>query len=341
MQSLIFSLICVSPISAYIRFPHNSLKHRTNTLIQMSEKSNNNASITAYLDRFDDWADKQSKSTGIIPSGKETLEAIKNTEKRKSDPSKMNPTKYFKMVEKLSPNEVLLKFATTAPKNVQEAAKTTIMNLLGSLPNYALDAALVTTNSRLANLLYQMQMTGYMFKNAEYRMSLTKALKGLPTLPPPSSIKTENSTLTPSSDISKVLSSNTTVSVRTTTGENIEVEVSQLTDALSKEVANLRAELSLIKNSREKELKENLLTYVQALPEKELSKLTSDMSEEVIVTIRMLVDAMMSRIGVNPEGPEVMIQQSIGQLAQLCMWQMVLGYKLRELEVLEKGASFD
>jgi len=28
------------------------------------------------------------------------------------------------------------------------------------MPNYALDAALVTTNAKLANLLYQMQITG-------------------------------------------------------------------------------------------------------------------------------------------------------------------------------------
>lgn len=73
---------------------------------------------------------------------------------------------------------MLLKFAQSAPRNVQEAAKSTIVTILGSLPNYALDAALITTSSKLANLLYQMQMTGYMFKNAEYRMSLTKSLKG-------------------------------------------------------------------------------------------------------------------------------------------------------------------
>jgi hypothetical protein len=51
--------------------------------------------------------------------------------------------------------------------------------LLGSLPNYALDAVMMTTSTKLANLFYQMQITGYMFKNAEYRMSLTKSLKGL------------------------------------------------------------------------------------------------------------------------------------------------------------------
>ena len=38
---------------------------------------------------------------------------------------------------------------------------------------------------------------------------------------------------------------------------------------------------------------------------------------------------------------EVVIQQSIHALAQLCMWQMVIGYKLREFEALEKGVSLD
>lgn len=78
----------------------------------------------------------------------------------------------------LSPNDMLMKFAQSAPQNVQEAAKSTVMNILGTLPNYALDAALITTNTKLANLLYQMQITGYMFKNAEYRMSFTRSLKG-------------------------------------------------------------------------------------------------------------------------------------------------------------------
>jgi hypothetical protein len=90
---------------------------------------------------------------------------------------------------------MLQKFAETAPRNVQEATKTTIVNILGSLPNYALDTALLTTSSKLANLLYQMQITGYMFKNAEYRMSLTRSLKGYPKLPPAASINTGNKTL--------------------------------------------------------------------------------------------------------------------------------------------------
>lgn len=122
-------------------------------------------------------------SEGIIPTGPESLARI---ESKASQPMNTRPgesqhagaAQYFKIVESLPPNDMLLRFTQTAPKHVQEAAKSAIMNILGSLPNYALDAALITTNTKLANLLYQMQMTGYMFKNAEYRMSLTRGLRG-------------------------------------------------------------------------------------------------------------------------------------------------------------------
>lgn len=81
-------------------------------------------------------------------------------------------------MEKIAPNELIQKFAATAPLNVQAACKSTVVNILGSLPNYAVDAALITTSSKLSNLLHQMQITGYMFKNAEYRMSFVRSLKG-------------------------------------------------------------------------------------------------------------------------------------------------------------------
>ena len=84
-----------------------------------------------------------------------------------------------------------------------------------------------------------------------------------------------------------------------------------------------------------------MLFYIQALPEKDLGNLTSDMSVEVVDAIQLLVDALMERLGVDMTGPEVMIQQTVGALAQLCMWQIVLGYKLREMEAFEKGVALD
>ena len=125
-----------------------------------------------------------SNSVGIIPTGPEGLSGnVKEPNALSRATRSANTLKYFKKIDTLAPNDMLLKFAKAAPMNVQEAAKSTVMNILGSMPNYALDAVLITTNKKLANLLYQMQITGYMFKNAEYRMSLTRLLKGLPKLP--------------------------------------------------------------------------------------------------------------------------------------------------------------
>jgi len=74
---------------------------------------------------------------------------------------------YFQFVASLTPNEIIGRFAATAPPRVQEAVRTTILGLLGSMSKYATETATVTTAERLANLMFQLQMTGYMFKNAE------------------------------------------------------------------------------------------------------------------------------------------------------------------------------
>lgn len=276
-------------------------------------------------------------SRGIIPTGSFLVDNNEKSNKIMKKDKIRSPSaqKYFNIVDKLTPNDMIAKFATTAPKNVQEAAKSTVMTILGSLPNYALDAALITTSTKLANLLYQMQMTGYMFKNAEYRMTLTRSLKGLPRLPAPASLNKGNITVNQLDNIY----SDANIQLRGNNGEQISVALSELTGALSKEVQELRQELALIRGEREAELRSNLLTYIQALPDNELSKLTSDMSQDIVDSIQMLVDALMEKLGIDTSGPEVVVQQSIGPLAQLCMWQMVVGYKLRELEVLDNGMT--
>jgi Protein of unknown function (DUF760) len=56
-----------------------------------------------------------------------------------------------------------------------------VLGLLGSLPRQAFETATLTTGDALANLMFQLQMTGYMFKNAEYRMSLQNSLRRGPS----------------------------------------------------------------------------------------------------------------------------------------------------------------
>ena len=129
--------------------------------------------------------------------------------------------------------------------------------------------------------------------------------------------------------------------LRTEKGENRTVDVEALTTALSREIAELRNELMLVRSERENELRGNLLSYIQALPETELMRLTADMRPDVVQAIEMLVDALMDRLNIPGRGKQVLVQQSAAHLAQLCMWQIVVGYNLRELEGLEHGVAID
>ena len=125
------------------------------------------------------------------------------------------------------------------------------------------------------------------------------------------------------------------------TGAEATIDAKELTVALSKEVESLRNELFQLRGEREKELQSNLLTYVQALPEQEMIKLSSSMSADVMDAFAILVDSLLKKLNIDNEGPEVAVQQSMGALAQLCMWQLTVGYTLREHESFDTGVLFD
>jgi hypothetical protein len=71
---------------------------------------------------------------------------------------------YMAVVSKLSPSELISKFTSTAHPRVQNAVRSTILGLIGGLPKMAFDTTTVTTGQKLASLMFQLQMTGYMFK---------------------------------------------------------------------------------------------------------------------------------------------------------------------------------
>ncbi|KAJ1489308.1 hypothetical protein T484DRAFT_1780429 [Baffinella frigidus] len=111
---------------------------------------------------------------------------------------------YMRMVESISPGEMVGQFMNSASPRVQAAVKSTIMGLLGSLrasPQFdssivttqralaslmfqlemtrkspRFDSSIVTTQRALASLMFQLEMTGYMFRNAEYRVALRNSL---------------------------------------------------------------------------------------------------------------------------------------------------------------------
>jgi len=69
---------------------------------------------------------------------------------------------YMAVVSRLTPSELISKFTATAHPRVQNAVRSTILGLIGGLPKMAFDTTTITTGQRLASLMFQLQMTGYM-----------------------------------------------------------------------------------------------------------------------------------------------------------------------------------
>jgi hypothetical protein len=129
--------------------------------------------------------------------------------------------------------------------------------------------------------------------------------------------------------------------VKEATDENadfggVEVDAEAYMSELRSEVSQLRDELMTGRKEKEEALRKDLLVYIRTLPEKELRDLTSTMSQDVLVGMKGLVNAVMSGIGEGQIGPDTVTEQSGEAMAQLCMWQLVVGYNLRTLEVREE-----
>ena len=72
--------------------------------------------------------------------------------------------------------EVLEAFSEGAPPSVVEAMRHTVANMLGTLPPAFFDVKVSTVAENLAQVMFSVMMTGYMFRNAQYRVDLSKSV---------------------------------------------------------------------------------------------------------------------------------------------------------------------
>ena len=280
---------------------------------------------------------------------------------------------YLEVVSRLSPSDLISKFTSTAHPRVQDAVRSTILGLIGNLPKMAFDTTTVTTGERLASLMFQLQMSGYMFKNAEYRLSLSQSLgmDHLPTVPEgmAKNGRLLEGTLSPhhddadeDDDEADILGGKVQGKIRVKYGSNgskrdeeedgeddddntagglggmeVEVDAAAYMSELRDEVAKLKEDLSAIRKSKDDVIKKDLLLYIRTMPKEELASLTNTISPEVLAAMKGLVSAVMGGIGEGKKiEPDTITEQSGEAMAQLCMWQLVVGYNLRELEVREE-----
>lgn len=263
---------------------------------------------------------------------------------------------YMKVVSTLTPSELISKFTNTAHPRVQNAVRSTILGLIGSLPKMAFDTTTITTGQRLASLMFQLQMTGYLFKNAEYRLSLSQSLESISDMP---AIGSSNQLKLPGVDadddddnIVDPLKGKIKGKIKIRYGVEevddsdsnqtesapmeLEVDAAAYMSELRTEVSQLRDELTLRRKEKEEAIRKDLLLYIRTLPEQQLRSLTGTVSQDVLLAMKGLVNVVMAGIGEGQIAADTVTEQSGEAMAQLCMWQLVVGYNLRELEVREE-----
>jgi hypothetical protein len=84
------------------------------------------------------------------------------------------PTALFRTITRERPNEAIGRFVREANPEVVAAMTGMVSSLLGSLSNPAMGMEVIVqaSSEKLGNLCFQLMMTGYMFRNAEYVLAL-------------------------------------------------------------------------------------------------------------------------------------------------------------------------
>ena len=124
------------------------------------------------------------------------------------------------------------------------------------------------------------------------------------------------------------------IKVKLSDAMETEVEASAYMAELRNEVSALRGELAKTKEQEEDDSQGgDLLSYMQGLGRDNVATLTSSISQEVLEAMRVLIESILSEAGV---GGESFMETSGLKLRELLVWQLITGYKLRELEAKEE-----
>jgi hypothetical protein len=83
----------------------------------------------------------------------------------------------LKYVREVEP-ALVEQFVEVGPPAVVSAMKNTITNMLGTLPPQFFTVTISTVGENMSQLMLSVMMTGYLFRNAQYRLELRNALGG-------------------------------------------------------------------------------------------------------------------------------------------------------------------
>ena len=134
---------------------------RESALMKMDDAPNGNSPTTNM-----DWG-------GALGKLRERVDDVESG--KSQDPSQA----LFRVMSAETPNQLIGKFVSTAKPQIVQAMSGAVTSLLGGLsqPSSGVETLVKASGERIGSLCFQLQMTGYMFRNAEYVLALKDLLK--------------------------------------------------------------------------------------------------------------------------------------------------------------------
>lgn len=215
-------------------------------------------------------------------------------------------------------------FMKRAPQQVVEAMRLTVTNMIGSLPPKYFGVKISTVAENLAQLMYSVMITGYMFRNAQYRVELQQSLD-LAALP---DVQEKDKEDPP--DYAPGSQKNVCGEViRWNNVSGLErIDAKKYIELLEAEIEDLNRQVSR-KNADEQN---ELLEYLKSLEPQNLKELTNSAGEDVVLAMNTFIKRLIAVS--DPDQMKTTARESSAQeLAKLLSWLMVVGYSIRNIEV--------
>ncbi|XP_074556723.1 uncharacterized protein LOC141812607 [Curcuma longa] len=213
-------------------------------------------------------------------------------------------------------------FMKRAPQQVVDAMRQTVTNMIGTLPPQFFAVTVTTVAENLAQLMYSVLMTGYMFRNAQYRLELQQSLEQI-SLPDPEE-KNKDSDHAPGTQ-------------KNVTGEVIrwnnvtgpeKIDAVKYIEYLEAEIEELNRQVARKSSNGHNELME----YLRNLEPQNIKELTSSAGEDVVFAMNTFIKRLLA-VSDPAQMKTSVTETSAPQLANLLYWLMVVGYSIRNIEV--------
>lgn len=216
-------------------------------------------------------------------------------------------------------------FVKRAPKHVVDAMRQTVTNMIGTLPPQFFAVTVTSVAENLAQLMMSVLMTGYMFRNAQYRLELQQSLEQV-ALPEPRNKRADDQDYAPGTQKN--------VSGEVIRWNNIsgpeKIDAKKYIELLEAEIEELNRQVGRKSANEQNEI----LEFLKSLEPQNLKELTNTAGEDVAVAMNAFIKRLLAVSDTDPKQMKTNVTEtSATDLAKLLYWLMVVGYSIRNIEV--------